>query len=236
MKKKFLSLMMAAAVVATTSVSAFAESLEEAAGGISGDVTTESTATPEAVPGGVIKGEDNKEYTTDVTITGDVANDKGHTKPGTLSVTVPTAANFNVSKEGVLNGTKITITNSGKQKVDVIAYKFRDVNGTQGINIQPERDIATGNETKDRNNISLKLIGTTNVAYFKSVNDNSAGVFSNPELTGDVGNDYKIAEVNPNGGTVDLELKGTAGGKKTGIPNPMQENFTLVLKVKKSTT
>lgn len=236
MKKKFLSLMMAAAVVATTSVSAFALPSDAVSSETEAGSNQESTATPEAVPGGVIKGEDNKEYTTDVTITGDVADDKGHTKPGTLSVTVPTAANFNVSKEGVLNGTKITITNSGKQKVDVIAYKFRDVNGTKGINIKSESDIATRNETIDRNNISLKLIGTTNVAYFKSVDDNTPGVFSNPELTGNVGNDYKIAEVNPNGGTVDLELKGTAGGNKAGITKPMQENFTLVLKVKKSTT
>ena len=217
MKKKFLSLMMAAAVVATTSVSAF--------------------AAVQDVTNGVINGSEKDEYTTNIDITGDIANDSGVTKPGTLSVTVPTAANFNVSKEGVLTGTNITITNSGKQKVDVIAHKFRDVNGTQGINIQPENTIATGNGEKDRNNISLKLIGTANVAYFKSVDGDNPGVFSNPELTQSVeGTDYKLAEVNPNGGTVDLKLQGTAGGKQTGITNPMQENFTLVLKVKKSTT
>ena len=216
MKKKFLSLMMAAAVVATTSVSAF--------------------AAVQDVPNGVINGSEKDEYTTNIDITGDIANDSGDIKPGTLSVTVPTAANFNVSKEGVLTGTKITITNSGKQKVDVIAHKFRDVNGTQGINIQSESTIATENGQKDRNNISLKLIGTTNVAYFKSVNDDTSGVFSDSGLTQSAGSDYKLAEVNPNGGTVDLKLEGTAGGKRDGIANPMQENFTLVLKVKKSTT
>ena len=230
MKKKFLSLMMAAAVVATTSVSAFASEPEGTDGAESSSPITE------AVPDGVINGEDNKEYTTDVTITGDVADDKGDTKPGTLSVTVPTAANFNVSKKGDLTGTKITITNSGKQKVDVIAHKFKDVNGTQGINIQSEGDIKTGNATKERYNISLKLIGRTNVAYFKSVDGDGSGIFSNPELTKPAGNDYKLAEVNPNGGTVDLKLEGTAGGKRDGIANPMQEDFTLVLKVKKSTT
>ena len=217
MKKKFLSLMMAAAVVATTSVSAF--------------------AAVQDVPNGVINGSEKDEYTTNIDITGDIANDSGDIKPGTLSVTVPTAANFNVSKEGVLTGTKITITNSGKQKVDVIAHKFRDVNGTQGINIQPESTIATENGQKGRNNISLKLIGTTNVAYFKSVDDDTSGVFSDSGLTESVdGSDYKLAEVNPNGGTVDLKLEGTAGGKRDGIANPMHENFTLVLKVKKSTT
>lgn len=231
MKKKFLSLMMAAAVVATTSVSAFA--LE----GDNTDVAESSSPITEAVPDGVINGEDNKEYTTDVTITGDVADDNGNTKPGTLSVTVPTAASFNVSKKGDLTGTKITITNSGKQKVDVIAHKFKDVNGTQGINIQSESTIATGNQQKDRKNISLKLIGTTNVAYFKSADGDNSGVFSDSNLQQSVeGKNYKIAEVNPNGGTVDLKLEGTAGRSETGISKPVQENFTLVLKVKKSTT
>ena len=231
MKKKFLSLMMAAAVVATTSVSAFASE----GGGT--DVAESSSPITEAVPDGVINGEDNKEYTTDVTITGDVADDNGNTKPGTLSVTVPTAASFNVSKKGDLTGTKITITNSGKQKVDVIAHKFKDVNGTQGINIQSESDIATSNGEKARSNISLKLIGTTNVAYFKSVDDDTSGVFSDLGLTRSVeGKNYKIAEVNPNGGTVDLQLEGTAGRSERGIGKPIQENFTLVLKVKKSTT
>ena len=232
MKKKFLSLMMAAAVVATTSVSAFALQAESG----TEDADT-SSPTTEAVPDGVINGEDNKEYTTDVTITGDVADNNGNTKPGTLSVTVPTAANFNVSKKGDLTGTKITITNSGKQKVDVIAHKFKDVNGTQGINIQSESDIAQNNGEKARSNISLRLIGTKNVAYFKSVDGDKPGVFSDSALQESVeGQNYKIAEVNPNGGTVDLKLEGTAGRSQSGVSNPIQENFTLVLKVKKSTT
>lgn len=216
MKKKFLSLMMAAAVVATTSVSAF--------------------AAVQDVTNGIINGSEEDEYITNIDITGDIANDLGVTKPGTLSVTVPTAADFNVNKKGALNGTNITIRNSGKQKVDVIAHKFRDVNGTKGINIKPESQIKENNATKERSDICLRLRGGTNVAYFKSVDDNSSGIFSDPELENSVGSDYKLAEVNPNGGTVDLKLEGNAGGKETGIDNPIQENFTLVLKIKKSTT
>lgn len=216
MKKKFLSLMMAAAVVATTSVSAF--------------------AAVQDVTNGVINGSEEDEYITNIDITGDIANDSGVTKPGTLSVTVPTAADFNVNKEGALTGTNITIRNSGKQKVDVIAHKFRDVNGTKGINIKRESEIKEDNTNKERSDICLRLRGRTNVAYFKSVDDNSSGIFSDPELMHSVEGDYKLAEVNPNGGTVDLKLEGNAGGKKNGIDNPMQENFTLILKIKKSTT
>ena len=67
MKKKFLSLMMAAAMVATTSVSAFAKDYK----------WTEDT-----------------EQNADVTITGNVADDGGHFVPGTLSVSIPTTTTY----------------------------------------------------------------------------------------------------------------------------------------------
>lgn len=232
MKKKFLSLMMAAAVVATTSVSAFALQSE----GGSQDVNS-SSPTIESVPDGVINGEDNKEYTTDVTITGDVADDKGHTKPGTLSVTVPTTATFAVSNTGELTGSKIKITNSGSQKIDVFAYKFKDRNGTSGINIVEESTFDTNPQEIDRNKISLKLTGNSNTAYFKSADSDEDGIYSDKNLgssqkvTKDL--NYKIAYV-PAGGKEELALSGKAGKKPTGISDPMSEDFTLVLKIKKS--
>ena len=64
MKKKFLSLMMAAAVVATTSVSAFAAN---------------------------VTGSDASEAQTDVTITGNVQDNQGNDAVGTFKVTVPTS-------------------------------------------------------------------------------------------------------------------------------------------------
>ena len=216
MKKKFLSLMMAAAVVATTSVSAFA-------------------ATPEAVAGGVINGEDNKEYTTDVTITGDVANDAGNTKPGTLSVTVPTTATFAVSNKGELTGSKITITNNGSQKIDVFAYKFKDRNGTSGINIVEENTFDTTPDQIDRNKISLKLTGNSNTAYFKSADSDEDGIYSNGNLSEKIttASNYKIAYV-PASGQEELTLSGKAGKKTSGISEAISEDFTLVLKIKKS--
>lgn len=218
MKKKFLSLMMAAAVVATTSVSAFA---------------TETK--PEAVPGGVINGEDNKEYTTDVTITGDVADNGGQTKPGTLNVTVPTTATFAVNNQGELTGSKIKITNGGNQKVDVFAYKFKDRNGTAGINIVGEENFDPGTEEKARNMISLKLTGNSNTAYFKSTDSDSDedGIYSNREASTKISKDYKIAYV-PAAGEAELTLSGKAGKKTGSVSEAIREDFTLVLKIKKS--
>lgn len=236
MKKKFLSLMMAAAVVATTSVSAFASEQ----GNVREDAES-SSPTTEAVSGGVINGEDNKAYTTDVTITGDVADDDGKTKPGTLSVTVPTTATFAVSNKGELTGSKIKIINNGSQKIDVFAYKFKDRNGTSGINIVGENRFDTTPDQIEqivRNEISLKLTGNSNTAYFKSSDSDDDGVYSNRELsasnkvTKDL--DYKIAYV-PALGEEELTLSGKAGKKRSGINEAISEDFTLVLKIKKST-
>ena len=74
MKKKFLSLMMAAAVVATTSVSAFAQDK-------------------------VINGLDTQEHTTDVTITGKVLDQNNNEPAGNFNITVPTSAAFTVGKD-----------------------------------------------------------------------------------------------------------------------------------------
>ena len=117
MKKKFLSLMMAAAVVATTSVSAFADEVVKQNGG-----------------------------TVDVTITGSI-NDKDDAAPeGTISVTVPTALAFTVNNSGSLQGTSLTITNNGTEKVDVFAYEFVDKNSTSGIEVKKTLD-ASDNRT-----------------------------------------------------------------------------------------
>ena len=109
MKKKFLSLMMAAAVVATTSVNAFASS----------DATVSEN-------GGSV----------DVTITGTVNNELDKAPEGTINVTVPTALTFTVTKGGNFTGTSLTITNNGSEDVDVFAYEFRDINSTNGINVK----------------------------------------------------------------------------------------------------
>ena len=104
MKKKFLSLMMVAAMVATTSVSAFAD----------------ETVTQD---GSEVK----------VTVTGSVNNNRDVAPAGTLSVTVPTALTFSVNSSGKLTGSKIVITNRGTEKVDVFAYQFVDSSPETGI-------------------------------------------------------------------------------------------------------
>lgn len=211
MKKKFLSLMMAAAVVATTSVSAFADTV--------------------SAVGGKVNGLDDKEYTTEVQIKGDVENTGGNILPGTLSVTVPTAATFRVTKENKLEGTKINVVNNGEQDIDIFAYKFTDPTGDSGITVLGKNALSG----KDRRNITLKLIGNLKTAYLSSSAGSSNGIYSDENVEHvETGNgEIKIADV-PQGGTRELSLEGEAGSQGA-VDTPVKDTFTLVLKIKKGT-
>lgn len=182
-----------------------------------------------------VTGVDSKEYTHEIKITGDIANDKGEIKPGTLQVTVPTTANFKVDKNGNFTAPNITISNDGTQSVDIFAYKFIDTNGTTGINVQG-KDLVTNNQNNvKRNNIALNLGGNRATAYFSSNKGSGTGVYSDENLNNASVDGIKIATISA-GSSYALRLNGEAGKKASGIDKPIQDSFTLILKVKKSTT
>ena len=124
MKKKFLSLMMAAAVVATTSVSAFADEHQLTAVG--------------------------EEKQVEIGIEGKVEDSSGNVLPSTVTVTVPTSLNFTVKKDGTVVSPEIEITNSGNEPVSVLATEFVDTTGEGGINVKKEGDLGKRNEVKLR--------------------------------------------------------------------------------------
>lgn len=209
MKKKFLSLMMAAAVVATTSVSAFAKEYN----------VQESEAIEH-----------------NVTITGDVADDTNQVKPGTIQVSVPTTAAFKVDNTGKFTSGNIVINNSGTQKVDVLAYRFVDTNGTKGVNIKRKDEIVTENRnTIGRNNISLSLTGNAGTVYFKSATTDrtKSGIFSDEELSTEQDTGFKISSVLPSEEDT-LRFTGEAGKQTEGIKEAIKDTFTLTLKIVKS--
>lgn len=208
MKKKFLSLMMAAAVVATTSVSAFAAESEN-----------------------VIDGLESETHESKIEITGDVLSDGGESVPGTLNVTIPTTANFTVNEKGVFSAAKIKVANKGKQNIQVFAYEFKDINGTTGINVRKKSDLANPANAA-RNNIALSISGDEGIAYLSSDFTNK-GIYKDPELTQteSAAEGIKLAIVNA-GQTGQLTLDGeTANG---ALANPERDTFTLKLKIKKA--
>ena len=212
MKKKFLSLMMAAAVVATTSVSAFA------AGNVDKSVD---------IPEG-----EGKEV--NVKITGNVEDQNGGVLPGTVSVTVPTAAVFNVNaKSGNVSSGKMTITNNSDEKVLVFASDFTDTTGTSQIELKKEDEVKADNQ---RGKVALKLTGGTKAIFFTSEQDESKN--------GKYGKIYDVstgAALSPTaeigeatkGNPLELTLEGIGGidGNKN---TPIKDEFQLVFRIKRA--
>lgn len=234
MKKKFLSLMMAAAVVATTSVSAFA------------DTTIDRVTYPDKAN---ITSSDESEKNAQVTINGNIQDDKGNDAPSTFKVTVPTAANFTVTKDGALVGPRLTIKNEGTQTVEVLAQDF--TRGTGTINVIPENTITEDQKRQEaqqtlyRNSVSLKLVGEfdsaaqkNKVAYLGATNEEN-GVYEEAEL----GTSHKVStgisllklapgNESATGATEGvISLEGSAGPKK--VESPVSDTFTLTLRIKK---
>ena len=223
MKKKFLSLMMAAAVVATTSVSAFAD--------VRDNVTMPNKEN--------VTAKDNEQPTQDVKITGHVQGDDGQMPATTFKVTVPTAANFTVTSQGKLVGPELTIKNEGPQGVDVYAYNFSNT-GSGAIKVVGENTVANGEGAAvKRSTVSLKLlVDEVPQAYLGASDaDNKEGIYEDGDLARKTQGGKKLFTLDAGvdeAKTKKVKIAGTAG--KSGIANPVADTFKLVLKIKKAGT
>ena len=174
---------------------------------------------------------EDKEITHEVKITGDIANDEGEFKPGTIQVVVPTAANFTITKNGnFITSNNMTITNNGTSNIDVIVQKFIDTNGNSGIKVQGKNVIDENNLS--RSNISLNINGDRGTAYLGSDNSKS-GVYSDPNLSKNISDGILVSTIY-GGSSKTLKLNGQVSKGSEAINNPIQDRFTLILKIKKS--
>ena len=205
MKKKFLSLMMAAAVVATTSVSAFADETVNKDGG-----------------------------QVDVTVTGSVNNNDDIAPAGTLNVTVPTALTFSVNSTGVLTGSDIVVTNRGTEEVDVFVYEFVDSSPNKGIivkeNVQ-EGDKRSNVSLAINGNRATAYLSST-AGSNRGVNvDTSTG----STITPDGLKISTVGTGNQNTDRLELRgSAGKAGLTESEGKDGINERFTLKLKIKKA--
>ena len=211
MKKKFLSLMMAAAVVATTSVSAFADNYSWS---------------------------ESEEQDAKVTITGDVTSRDGQTVSGTLSVSIPTATTFTVSEQGKVTAPPIKVQNRGTQAVDVYAYKFVDQTPDEGSEITvvgAKKLKETSSATTAM--LSLRLSGSLGKAYLKSEASEPSknGVYKDVDCE-DPSTDSGIKLISVSGDNSEsITLVGeTKSGGSTAPDKAVQDNFVLTLKIKKA--
>lgn len=169
---------------------------------------------------------------------GRIKLDAGETPRKTISVTVPTAARFTVDKDANFIGSNINITNNGESPVDIIVHNFIDVTRDDYIKLITDTEVRQNNSntrTSDstvykRNEINLSIEGNIKKVYLG--NRKIFDTLGSSDLRNE--SNKKIAKVLASQ-TVTLTLDGEAGTAALEEDSPIQDRFTLILKIKKST-
>lgn len=214
MKKKLLSLVLAGAMVASTSVSAFAD-------------TTDKTVT-------VGSGETDHK----VTVTGNVTDNQNTVVPGTISVTIPTAVSFRVNSQGEIDSANINITSDSAESVDVIAYKFIDPSKDSKITVVPESKLEEKKEQNTDANrfISLSIKGGDKDVELKSADGTTTGIIKTGETEYNE-NEKPVIGTVTQGNSLRLRIEGKAAKPAAGYTaptSPIKDDFQLMLKIKKT--
>lgn len=209
MKKKLLSLVLAGAMVASTSVSAFA-------------TTPTDTITEEKT---ILENEDQKNV--NVTVKGDILDDKGNAQQGTISVTVPTAVNFTVTKDGRLASGDMVITNHSSEKLKVSVKQFKDANAASNINIVRKSQFDGGSSSIPREQIWLSLVGNGVSVGFES---EGSGKMYNLANSTQIDSPEEIGKID---GSDELRLRLVGGGgtQPGSSTDPIKDDFNLVLTI-----
>lgn len=203
MKKKLLSLVLAGAMVASTSVSAFAEA----------DTKYEI--------------QDGKGRDVEVKVEGNISDHNGTVLPSAVTVTVPTSTNFTVDQNGDLTSPTMSIRNSGDTPVLVIVSEFVDVSGTERINVVKNETELAG----ERKNVTLKITGDKEIILTSENNNGKNGKMY--KVNGDAATteeDLKIGKATKDT-PLDLKLTGK-GVASTSGDEAVQDSFKLKLKIK----
>ena len=210
MKKKLLSLVLAGAMVASTSVSAFAD-----------EITIDGN------------GKEHK-----IEMTGRVEDQDGNLPSGTITVTVPSSVAFTIDQNGDINAGTIEIVNrnSEKEKVKVIVKEFNDLNPTNGIVLVKEGVVDSKDNTDSLVHAALRLQGDkTSVELVSSKSDSVTGLINTQGQQIQATEETILGEA---WDTSSLTLK-LIGRTKNGYTAPavgssIKNNFSLFLKIKKS--
>ena len=166
---------------------------------------------------------------------GKMNKDAGETSQKRVSVTVPTKASFTVKNDGTFIGTSLKITNNGEVPVDISVAEFIDGNGDSGIKLITDEDVKenTSRSTYKRNEINLWL---ENIAENKKICLGNRKLYSelNQEIGENEAEKKNIARV-LGSSTSTINISGKAGTNALDRDMPIQNRFTLILKIKKNT-
>lgn len=161
---------------------------------------------------------------------GKMNKEAGDTPKKVINVTVPTNAVFTVRNDSTFIGSAIKITNNGDNPVDVSVANFIDVDGDYGIKLITDTQV---NETKKRNEINL---------WLENIAENKKICLGNRKLYSELGEENLISEEENKkiakvlaGNTSTINISGKAGANSLDRDVPIQNRFTLILKIKKNT-
>lgn len=166
---------------------------------------------------------------------GKMNKDAGKTPQKRVSVTVPTKASFTVKNDGTFIGTALKITNNGEVPVDISVAEFIDVDGDSGIKLITDEDVKenTSRSTYKRNEINL---------WLENIAENKKICLGNRKLYSELGEENVISEEENKkiakvlaGNTSTINISGKAGANSLDRDVPIQNRFTLILKIKKNT-
>ena len=166
---------------------------------------------------------------------GKMNKDAGKTPQKRVSVTVPTKASFTVKNDGTFIGTSLKITNNGEVPVDISVAEFIDGNGDSGIKLITDEDVKenTSRSTYKRNEINL---------WLENIAENKKICLGNRKLYSELGEENLISEEENKkiakvlaGNTSTINISGKAGANSLDRDVPIQNRFTLILKIKKNT-
>ena len=168
---------------------------------------------------------------------GKIKKDAGKVPANIINISVPVNAAFTVDNNGNFIGSNIRVVNNSKTAIDLFVKNFVDYNGEEGIKIITSNSVRQNsvltknieNITYKRNEINLYIEGNNKKVYL-----GNRQIFS--ELGTEVASEEekKIARVLGNE-TVNLMLNGIAGTANLDNDYPIQDKFTLILKMKKCT-
>ena len=166
---------------------------------------------------------------------GKMNKEAGETSQKRVSVTVPTNASFTVKNDAAFIGTALKITNNGEVPVDISVAEFIDVDGDSGIKLITDEDVKenTSRSTYKRNEINLWL---ENIAENKKICLGNRKLYSelNQEIGENEAEKKNIARVLGES-TSTINISGKAGVNSLDRDVPIQNRFTLILKIKKNT-
>ena len=166
---------------------------------------------------------------------GKMNKDAGKTPQKRVSVTVPTKASFTVKNDGTFIGTALKITNNGEVPVDISVAEFIDVDGDSGIKLITDEDVKenTSRSTYKRNEINL---------WLENIAENKKICLGNRKVYSELGEENLISEEENKkiakalaGNTSTINISGKAGVNSLDRDVPIQNRFTLILKIKKNT-